>query len=47
MVFSRDCIGSGMQSRLTAIENSMHAKYYKIYREYMLDRFGREYHHEK
>jgi hypothetical protein len=47
MVFSRDCIGSGTQSRLTAIENSMHAKYYKIYREYMLDRFGREYHYEK
>jgi hypothetical protein len=47
IVFSRDCIGSGTQSRLTAIENSMHAKYYKIYREYMLDRFGREYHYEK
>ena len=47
IVFSRDCIGLGTQSRLTAIENSMHAKYYKIYREYMLDRFGREYHYEK
>ena len=47
IVFSRDCIGSGTQSRLTVIENSMHAKYYKIYREYMLDRFGREYHYEK
>ena len=47
MVFARDCIGSGTQSRLTAIENSMHAKYYKIYREYMLDRFGRENHYEK
>ena len=47
IVFSRDCVGIGAQSRLIAIENSMHAKYYKIYREYMLDRFGREYHHEK
>ena len=47
MVFARDCISSGTQSRLTSIENSMHAKFYRIYREYMLDRFGREYHHEK
>jgi len=47
IVFSRDCVGIGAQSRLIAIENSMHAKYYKIYREYMLDRFGKEYHHEK
>lgn len=47
IVFSRDCIGIGAQSRLMTIENSMHAKYYKIYREYMLDRFGNEYHHEK
>ena len=47
IVFSRDCVGSGTQARLTAIENAMHAKYYKIYKEYMLDRFGREYHYEK
>lgn len=47
IVFSRDCIGSGTQSRLMAIENSMHTKFYKIYREYMLDRFGREYRYEE
>ena len=47
MVFSRDCIGSGTQSRLNSIENSMLVKFYKIRREYMLDRFGKEYHHEK
>jgi hypothetical protein len=47
MVFTRDCISSGTQSRLTTIENSMRVKFYKIRREYMLDRFGKEHHYEK
>ncbi len=47
IVYSRDCVPTSTQSRLTAIENSMHSKFYKINREYMLDRYGKEYHHEK
>ena len=47
IVFSRDCIGSNTIAKLTSIENSLHALFYKIKREYMLDRFGREYDYEK
>ena len=47
IVFTRDCIGSNTLAKLTAIENSYHAKFYKIKREYMLDRFNREYDYEK
>ena len=47
IVFSRDCIGSNTIAKLTSIENSLHALFYKIKREYMFDRFGREYDYEK
>ncbi len=47
IVFTRDCIGSNTLAKLTTIENSFHAKFYKIKREYMFDRFNREYDYGK
>jgi hypothetical protein len=47
IVFSRDCIGSNTIAKLTSIENSLHTLFYKIKREYMLDRFGKEYDYEE
>jgi hypothetical protein len=47
IVFTRDCIGSNTLAKLTTIENSFHAKFYKIKREYMFDRFYREYDYGK
>jgi len=47
IVFTRDCIGSNTLAKLTTIENSFHAKFYKIKREYMFDRLNREYDYGK
>jgi hypothetical protein len=47
IVFTRDCTGSNTLAKLTTIENSFHAKFYKIKREYMFDRFNREYDYGK